>query len=123
MVDGDQAAYDVGLCERVANCYWEEPREDLERERRYSDEQYEADERAARDYMQSVVLAYGTLGFVLALAVLAGCAKFAVRRLVDVCPTHQVFFIPCLENVTAGIEFTFTCYAQRQVIQPFMHGS
>ena len=109
VVDGDQAAYDVGLCERVANCYWEEPREYLERERRYSDEQYEADERAARDYMQSVVLAYGTLGFVLALAVFAGCAKFAVRRLVDVCPAHQVFFIPSLEHVTAGIEFTFTC--------------
>ncbi len=80
VVDGDQAAYDIGLCERVANCYWEEPREYLERGRRYTDAQYEADERAARDFMQSIVLTYGTLGFVLAVAVLAGCARFAVRR-------------------------------------------
>lgn len=84
-LDGDQEAYAAGLCERIANCYWEEPREYFERARRYTDAQYEANERAARDYMQSIVLTYGTLGFVLAAAVLAGCAKFAVRRLVDAC--------------------------------------
>ncbi|CAM9857305.1 unnamed protein product, partial [Ectocarpus sp. 8 AP-2014] len=79
-LDGDQDTYAAGLCERVANCYWEEPREYLARGRRYTDVQYEANERAARDYMPSVMLSYGTLGFVLAVAVFAGCAKFAVRR-------------------------------------------
>lgn len=87
-LDGDQDTYAAGLCERVANCYWEEPREYLARGRRYTDVQYEANERAARDYMQSVVLSYGTLGFILAVAVFAGCAKFAVRRWKHVfCPT------------------------------------
>ncbi|CAM9428615.1 unnamed protein product [Ectocarpus fasciculatus] len=79
-LDGDQETYTAGLCERVANCYWEEPRDYLARGRRYTDEQYEANERAARDYMQSTMLSYGTLGFFLAVAVFAGCAKFAVRR-------------------------------------------
>lgn len=79
-LDGDPDIYATGLCERVANCYWEEPRQYLERGRRYSDGQYEANERAARDYMQSVLLTYGTLGFVLAIAVFIGCAKFAVKR-------------------------------------------
>lgn len=81
-LDGDQDAYAAGLCERVANCYWEEPREYVERARRYTDEQYEANDRAARDYIQSIVLTYGTLGFVLAVVVFAGCAKFSVRRYV-----------------------------------------
>lgn len=80
VLDGDQEAYAAGLCERVANCYWEEPREYLERERRYTDAKYESNERAARDYMRPIVLTYGTLGFVLAVGVLAGCLKFAVRR-------------------------------------------
>lgn len=85
VLDGDQEAYAAGLCERVSNCYWEEPREYLARSRRYTDAQYEANEHAARDYMKSIVLAYGTLGFVLAVAVLAGCLKFAVRRCVGAC--------------------------------------
>eukprot|EP00903_Cladosiphon_okamuranus_P017043 g15708.t1 len=80
VLDGDQEAYAAGLCERVANCYWEEPREHLERKRRYTDAKYEANERAARTYIRSIVLTYGTLGFVLAAGVLAGCVKFAVRR-------------------------------------------
>lgn len=83
LVDGDREAYAEGLCERTANCYWEEPQVDLERVRRYTDEQYDANARAARDYMQAIVLTYGALGFVLAVAVFGGCVKFAVRRWVD----------------------------------------
>ena len=83
VLDGDREAYAAGLCERVANCYWKEPREYRQRERRYTDEQYEANERAIRDYMQAIVVTYGTLGFVLAVGVLAGCVKFAIRRWVD----------------------------------------
>lgn len=83
-LDGDQDAYAAGLCERVANCYWEEPREYVERARRYTDDQYEAHARAAREYIKSIVLTYGTLGFVLAVVVFAGCAKFAVRRYIRV---------------------------------------
>ncbi|CAM9215650.1 unnamed protein product, partial [Scytosiphon promiscuus] len=79
-LDGDRNIYATGLCERVANCYWEEPRETLERARRYTDGQYEANERAARDYMQSIAVTYGTLGLVLAIVVLIGCTKFAVKR-------------------------------------------
>lgn len=79
-LDGDQDMYATGLCERVANCYWEEPQESLKRARRYTDAHYEANERAARDYMKSIVLAYATLGFILAIAVFVGCTKFAVRR-------------------------------------------
>lgn len=84
-LNGNQEAYAAGLCERVANCYWEEPRDYLERARRYTDAEYEANERAARDYIQAIVLNYGTLGFVLAIVVLAGCVKFAVRRWVGAC--------------------------------------
>ncbi|CAM9174776.1 unnamed protein product [Hapterophycus canaliculatus] len=79
-LDGDEDMYTAGLCERVANCYWEEPRENLERARRYTDAQYMANERAARDYVESIILTYGTLGFVLAIAVFTGCTKFAVKR-------------------------------------------
>lgn len=82
VLDGDQDAYAAGLCERVANCYWEEPREFVERARRYTDAQYETNEHAARYYVQSIIVTYGTLGFVLAAAVFVGCAKFAVRRYV-----------------------------------------
>lgn len=82
VLGGDQGAYAAGLCERVANCYWEEPREYVERARRYTDAQYGANERAARDYVQSIVVTYGTLGFILAAVVFVGCARFTVRRYV-----------------------------------------
>lgn len=102
-LDGDQEAYAAGLCERVANCYWEEPQEDLERARRYTDTQYDANQRAARDYTQSIVITYGTLGFALAVAVLAGCIKFAVRRLVDAGLTQYLWLFanaPAAMNVS-----------------------
>lgn len=79
-LDGDEDAYAAGLCERAANCYWEEPREGHARSRRYTDEQYAADEGAAREYMQGIVLNYGTLGFVLAVAVFVGCVRFFTLR-------------------------------------------
>lgn len=79
--DGDPDAYTAGLCERFANCYWEEPRRDAERRgRRYTDQRYNADDSAARDYVQSIVLHFGMFGIVLAIAVFVGGLKFAVSR-------------------------------------------
>ena len=79
--DGDQDLYAAGLlCERNANCYWEEPEESQARSRRYTDDAYADDESAAREYMQGLVLRYGTLGFLLAIAVFVGSVKFAVSR-------------------------------------------
>lgn len=78
--EGDSSAYAAGLCERVANCYWEEPREGQARSRRFTDNQYAVDEAAAQDYVRNIVLHYGMLGFVLAAAVFAGCVKFSVSR-------------------------------------------
>lgn len=79
--DGDQDLYAAGLlCERNANCYWEAPKEGQARSRRYTDDAYADDESAAREYMQGLVLRYGTLGFLLAVAVFVGSVKFAVSR-------------------------------------------
>ena len=79
--DGDQDLYAAGLlCERKANCYWEEPKESQARSRRYTDDTYADDESAARDYMQGLVLRYGMAGFLLAVAVFVGSIKFAVSR-------------------------------------------
>lgn len=68
------------MCEGSANCYWEAPREDSARNRRYTDEMYADNESAARDYMQGLMLRYGTLGFLLAIAVFVGSVKFTVSR-------------------------------------------
>lgn len=80
VLDGDGDAYAAGLCERTSNCYWEEPREGEARSRRYTDAQYTAEEDAARDYMRGIVLSYGTLGFVLAVVVFVGSARFFILR-------------------------------------------
>lgn len=80
--DGDQNAYAAGLCEVVANCYWNTPEEDQDRSRRYTDEQYIAAENAAQEHLSDRVSDYGTFGFALAVAAFIGCSKFAITRYV-----------------------------------------
>lgn len=79
-LDGDQNAYAAGLCEREANCYWKAPRVGEARNRRYTDGQYAADEGAAREYVSSAVLNFGTLGLAMGFVVFVGCIKFAISR-------------------------------------------
>lgn len=78
--DGDQNAYAAGLCEVVANCYWNTPEEGQDRSRRYTDEKYRAAENAAQEHLSDRVLDYGTFGFALAVATFIGCLKFAITR-------------------------------------------
>lgn len=79
-LDGDEQVYAEGLCERVASCYWEAPRTNTARNRRYTEAEYHAAQDASREHIDSIAVHYGSVGVVLAVAVFVGCAKFTIKR-------------------------------------------